>query len=243
MAANVYTPGSVELRGVRRSHPGFGFAASLTIRPGEFVGLTGASGAGKTTLLNLIGGIDRPDTGTLIVGGTDITGLRPAKLAAYRRTVGFVFQRCTLLAALTALDNVVAPALPYPTAWSKPERAASLLAAVGLTGREHKLPSQLSGGEKQRVAIARALVNGPALLLADEPTGNVDPGNAATILDLIAALRIDHAMTVILASHDPQVAARCDRLIRLADGAVADDLQLTGGPSPVATFRRITQLG
>jgi len=243
VAGIVYPQGLVELRGVRRSYQGFAFAASLTIRPGEFVGLTGASGAGKTTLMNLIGGIDRPSTGSVVVGGTDITGLRPAKLAAYRRKVGFVFQRCTLLPALTALDNVVAPVLPYPTAWPKRDRAASLLAAVGMVGREHKLPSELSGGEKQRVAIARALINSPALLLADEPTGNVDPGNAAAILDLIAALRINCAMTVILASHDAQVAARCDRLIRLADGVVADDIQLTGGPSPATTLRRVSKLG
>jgi putative ABC transport system ATP-binding protein len=243
VAGIVYPPVSVELRGVRRSYRGFAFAASLTIRPGEFVGLTGASGAGKTTLMNLIGGIDRPSTGSVVVGGTDITCLRAAKLAAYRRKVGFVFQRCALLPALTALDNVVAPVLPYPTGWPKRDRAASLLAAVGMAGREHKLPSELSGGEKQRVAIARALINTPALLLADEPTGNLDPGNAAAILDLIAALRINYAMTVILASHDAQVAARCDRLIRLADGAVADDIQLTGGPSPATTLRRVSKLG
>jgi putative ABC transport system ATP-binding protein len=216
---------------------------SLTIETGELVGLTGASGAGKTTLLNLMGAIDRPDAGTIRRDGTEVTALRGAAADRYRRTVGFVFQRCALLPALTALDNVLAPVLPFRTSWNKRDRAMDLLAAVGMEGREGALPAQLSGGERQRVAIARALVNTPALLLADEPTGNVDVGSGAAILDLLAGLRIEHAMTVVLASHAPQVAASCDRLIRLASGRVADDIQLTGGDSPASILRRISQLG
>jgi putative ABC transport system ATP-binding protein len=216
---------------------------SFTIEAGEFVSLTGASGAGKTTLLNMMGAIDRPDVGTIRRDGIEVTALRGAAADRYRRTVGFVFQHCVLLSALTALDNVIAPVLPFRTGWNKRDRAADLMAAVGLAGREGALPAQLSGGERQRVAIARALINTPELLLADEPTGNVDAGSAASILDLLTGLRIEHTMTVVLASHDPQVAARCERVIRLTGGRVAADMQLTGGESPVSILRRIGQLG
>jgi putative ABC transport system ATP-binding protein len=154
-----------------------------------------------------------------------------------------VFQRDTLLPALTALDNVVAPVLPYRTRWNKRDRAADLLAAVGLAGREQALPAHLSGGERRRVAIARALINTPAVLLADEPTGNADAASAAEILDLLVSLRIEHAMTVVLSSHDPQAAARCERLIRLTGGRVTDDIQLTCHEEPATILRRIGQLG
>jgi len=216
---------------------------SLTIEAGEFVGLTGASGAGKTTLLNLIGAVDRPDAGTVRRDGTEVTALRGAAADRYRRTVGYVFQRCALLPALTALDNVLAPVLPFRTSWNKRERAMDLLTAVGLAGREGTQPSRLSGGERHRVAIARALINMPSLLLADEPTGNVDPDCGAAILDLVAGLRIEHTMTVVLASHDPQVVARCERLIRLSGGRVASDIELVGGEPPASILRRISQLG
>jgi putative ABC transport system ATP-binding protein len=216
---------------------------SLTIAPGAVVALTGASGSGKSTLLHLIGAVERPDSGTITTGGTDVTTLRGASLAAYRRTVGFVFQRYNLLPALTALDNVIAPLLPYRTPFNKRERGRELLAAVGLAGREQSLPGRMSGGEQQRVAIARALVNTPALLLADEPTGNLDSANAADILQLLAALRRDHPMTVLLATHDPQVAAHAERLIRLRDGAVVDDIDLSGGAAPQEMIRRVGQLG
>jgi len=215
---------------------------SLTIEPGAFVSLTGASGSGKSTLLHLIGAIERPDSGTIISAGVEVTALRGGPLAAYRRTVGFVFQRYNLLPALTALDNVIAPVLPYRTSWNKRDRGRELLAAVGLAGREQSLPARMSGGEQQRVAIARALINTPALLLADEPTGNLDSQNAAEILDLLTSLREEHSMTIVLASHDPQIAARCERLIRLRDGAVVDDIELSGY-SVEEMIRRVGQLG
>ena len=242
---------AVELRGVSK-HYGIGKDqqvpaadnVSFTIAPGEFVALTGASGSGKSTLLHMIGAMERPDSGTIISGGTEVTALRGGQLAAYRRTVGFVFQRYNLLPALTALDNVIAPVLPYRTGWNKRERGRALLAAVGLDGREQSLPSRMSGGEQQRVAIARALVTTPLLLLADEPTGNLDSRNATEILGLLARLREEHQMTVILASHDPQVAARCERLIRLRDGAVIEEIELAGdGLSAEDVLRRAGQLG
>jgi putative ABC transport system ATP-binding protein len=216
---------------------------TLTIEAGEFVALTGASGSGKSTLLHMIGAIERPDSGTIISTGTEVTALRGAALADYRRTVGFVFQRYNLLPALTVLDNILAPVLPYRTSWNKGERARELLAAVGLAGRERSLPSRMSGGEQQRVAIARALINRPPLVLADEPTGNLDSRNATEIMDLLTRLRDDYQTTVVLASHDPQIAARCERLIRLRDGAVVDDIQLTEGYPVEEIVRRAVRLG
>jgi putative ABC transport system ATP-binding protein len=241
---------AIELRGVSK-HYGIGKDqrvpaaddVTLTVAAGAFVALTGASGSGKSTLLHLIGAMERPDAGTIVCGGVEVTGLRGGALAAYRRSVGFVFQRYNLLPALTALDNVIAPVLPYRTGWDKRERGRALLAAVGLSGREQSLPARMSGGEQQRVAIARALVNTPALLLADEPTGNLDSRNAGEILDLLAGLREEHPMTVVLASHDPQIAARSERLIRLRDGAVVDDLDLAAGYPAEDVLRRAGQLG
>jgi putative ABC transport system ATP-binding protein len=241
---------AIELREVSKSY-GIGkdqqiHAAddvSLTIGRGSFVALAGASGSGKSTLLHLIGAMERPDSGSIVAGGTDVTKLRGARLAAYRRTVGFVFQRYNLLPALSALDNIIAPLLPYRTAFSKRERGRELLAAVGLGGREHSLPGKMSGGEQQRVAMARALINDPALLLADEPTGNLDSVNATEILRLLASFRRDRTMTIVLATHDPQVAAQAERLVRLRDGAVVDDLDLTDGYPVDDVIRGVGQLG
>ena len=247
---SIEVPPAIELRQVSKYYgigKGERVAAaddvSLTVGAGALVALTGASGSGKSTLLHLIGAIERPDSGTIISSGTEVTALRGGALAAYRRTVGFVFQRYNLLPALTALDNVIAPVLPYRTGWNKRDRGRELLAAVGLAGRERSLPSRMSGGEQQRVAIARALVNTPSLLLADEPTGNLDSRNAAEILQLLTRLREEHAMTIVLASHDPQIAARCERLIRLRDGAVVDDIDLTNGYPAEDVIRRVGQLG
>ena len=243
-------PAAIELRGINKRY-GIGDGrevraaddVSLSIAQGSFIALTGASGSGKSTLLHLIGALERPDSGTILASGTDVTGLRGAPLAAYRRTVGFVFQRYNLLPALTALDNVIAPLLPYRTTFNKRERGRQLLAAVGLAGREQSLPAKMSGGEQQRVAIARALMNTPALLLADEPTGNLDSANAAEILQLLATLREQREMTIVLGTHDPQVAAHAERLIRLRDGAVIDDIALAEGYPVDDVIRRVGQLG
>jgi putative ABC transport system ATP-binding protein len=242
--------GALKLRGVTKwygaGEDGRVTAAdkvTLTIEAGAFVALTGTSGSGKSTLLHLIGGLERPDFGTIIVGRTEVTALRGKAQADYRRSVGFVFQRYNLLPGLTALDNVIAPVLPYRTSWDKRERARQLLAAVGLAGRERSLPARMSGGEQQRVAVARALINMPALLLADEPTGNLDSATATEILDLLARLRTEHHMTIVLASHDPQIAARSERLIRLSDGAIVDDIQLTRELPVEDIIRHVSQFG
>jgi putative ABC transport system ATP-binding protein len=250
MTATSPGSGTLELRGVCKRYgtgqSGQVIAAddvTFTVEAGAFVALTGASGSGKSTMLHMIGAIERPDSGTIIHNGTEVTALRGTALGDYRRTVGFVFQRYNLLPGLTALDNVIAPVLPYRTGWDKRQRASQLLAAVGLDGRERSLPSRMSGGEQQRIALARALINTPTLLLADEPTGNLDSANAASILELLARLRAEHHMTILLASHDPQIAARAERLIRLRDGAVVDDIQLTQDRPIEDIIRHISRLG
>jgi putative ABC transport system ATP-binding protein len=196
--------------------------------------VAGPSGSGKSTLLHVIGAMDTPDAGSIVVGGREVTALSRGEQAAYRRTIGFVFQRFHLLPALSVRDNVAAPVLPYRTAYDKFARASELLAAVGLGGRGNSLPSRLSGGEQQRVAIARALINEPGLLLADEPTGNLDSVTGAEIVNLILNLRSRRGMTVIVATHDPLVASRCDRVVKLRDGKVVDDVRV---PQDEATNR------
>lgn len=191
---------------------------SLQMDPGEVVAVTAPSGAGKSTLLHVLGAMDAPDSGTITVDGLEITALARGEQVRYRRTVGFVFQRFHLLPALNALDNVVAPTIPYRTNFDKARRGVELLVAVGLGDRTDALPAELSGGQQQRVAIARALVNEPRLLLADEPTGNLDSATGEDILDLLLGLNNERGMTIVLATHDPAVAARCGRTLRLLDG-------------------------
>jgi putative ABC transport system ATP-binding protein len=212
---------------------------SIALEGGATVAVTGPSGSGKSTLLHCLGAIERPDAGRIVVDDQDVTAMSRSQLATYRRRVGFVFQRFHLIPAMTALDNVMAPVLPYRTPFDKRDRARGLLEAVGLAGRENSLPSRLSGGQQQRVAIARALVNRPALLLADEPTGNLDSHTGAEILDLLLDLRGRYGMTVLVATHDPQIAVRCDRYLRLNDGRVSDDVTLDQGVEPATLLARI----
>ncbi len=214
----------------------------LEIRAGSVVALTGPSGSGKSTLLHLIGAIEQAGEGVITVDDVRITDLRRSALARYRQRVGFVFQRYHLLPALTVLDNVIAPMLARRGRKGHQERARELLDAVGLAGRERALPAQLSGGQQQRVAIARALMGAPGLLLADEPTGNLDSATGAQILDLLLDLRDRHGMTILLATHERAIAARCDRMIRLGDGQVVEDLDLTDGEDPADTYDRASRL-
>ncbi|MGR6319991.1 ABC transporter ATP-binding protein [Micromonospora soli] len=215
---------------------------SLEVAAGSVVALTGPSGSGKSTLLHLIGAIEQADRGTVTVDDVAVTALRRAALARYRQRIGFVFQRYHLLPALTVLDNVIAPVLPRRGRADHAARARELLDAVGLAGRERALPAQLSGGQQQRVAIARALMGAPRLLLADEPTGNLDSTTGAQILDLLLDLRDQHGMTILLATHERAIAARCDRLIRLGDGRIVEDVDLTDGEDPAETFDRAARL-
>ncbi|GIH06451.1 peptide ABC transporter ATP-binding protein [Rhizocola hellebori] len=217
-------------------------AISLDVAAGSVVGVTGPSGSGKSTLLHLIGAIEKVDSGSITVDGVEVTALRRRSLTAYRRTVGFVFQRYHLLPALTTLDNVLAPVLAYRVRYDKVARARELLEACGLAGRESAMPSQLSGGQQQRVAIARALIARPRLVLADEPTGNLDSGTGAEIMDLLLQIRQQFGTTMLIATHEQHISAQCDRLVRLRDGRVAEDLVLTDGEPADETLARISGL-
>lgn len=217
---------SVALRGVSRRYPGLIAldGVDLEVAPGEAVVLTGASGAGKSTVLHVTGGMDLPDEGSVEIDGEK---LLPRGLDAHRRRIGFVFQRFHLLPALTVLDNVLAPVLPRRVDFDRRERGMELLEAVGLGGRAHALPAELSGGQQQRVAVARALINRPGLLLADEPTGNLDSVIGREIIDLLMSLRERYGMTMLIATHDAEVAANGDRVVRLQDGRITSDQRIT----------------
>jgi putative ABC transport system ATP-binding protein len=196
---------------------------SLTIGEGEWLALMGPSGSGKSTLLNLIGGLDRPTDGEILVKGTDIGDLDDADLADWRAdNVGFIFQAYNLVPVLTASQNVELPLLLQPLSRAqRKEQVKNALALVGLTDRADHYPNQLSGGQEQRVAIARAIVTDPTLILADEPTGDLDATNAKSILDLMDALNKRHGKTIVMVTHDPSAAARAGRLVQLEKGALA----------------------
>jgi putative ABC transport system ATP-binding protein len=215
---------------------------TLSVDAGSVVGITGPSGSGKSTLLHVVGAMDDADSGSIDVAGCDITGLTRKEQVDYRRTIGFVFQRFHLLPALTVLDNVAAPVLPRRQQFDVDARASELVAAVGLAGREDSLPSRLSGGQQQRVAIARALINEPGLLLADEPTGNLDSQTGGEIIELLLELRERRGMTILVATHDPLIASRCDRIVRLRDGRIVDETIVGRGPPPEEVLQRIGRL-
>jgi ABC-type lipoprotein export system ATPase subunit len=196
----------------------------FAVQRGEFVALLGSSGAGKSTLLHLLGGLDRPNGGEIRFDGTRLAGLGSAELARLRnRKVGFVFQAYHLLPELDALENVCLPArLQRVSPAAAEKKGRDLLARVGLAARLDHKPYELSGGEQQRVAIARALINDPELILADEPTGNLDSQTGEGIIDLLCALRNDLRATLLIATHDARVAQRAPRVVRLVDGKVAE---------------------
>lgn len=196
----------------------------------EFVAIVGPSGCGKSTLLHLIAALDRPDEGSIRVAGHDLRAARD--LSHFRaRHVGMVFQLHNLLPSLSAAENVQVPMFELDrSARERRERAARLLAAVGLEGRDRSRPPQLSGGERQRVALARALANEPAILLADEPTGSLDSEAGRRVLDLIEALRGERGLTVLLVTHDPAVADRADRVVRMLDGRLAEPAERASVP-------------
>ncbi|HEV2558639.1 MAG TPA: ABC transporter ATP-binding protein [Microvirga sp.] len=208
-------------RGAARVHILKGI--SLGIGRGEAVGLVGPSGSGKSTLLMTMAGLERPDTGRVVVDGTDLSGLDEDGLARFRgRRIGIVFQAFNLIPTMTALENV---ALPLELAGEADafRRAEAEMRLVGLGERLHHYPAQLSGGEQQRVAIARAIVPSPAILVADEPTGNLDETTGESIVDLLFALKRDRGATLVLITHDLNLARRCDRMVRLRSGRVEAD--------------------
>ena len=196
---------------------------SLDVEPGEFVAITGPSGSGKSTLLGLIAGLDRPTAGSIRVDGVELASLDEDALARLRLAkVGYVFQSFHLIPTLTALENVAVP-LDLAGAPDADARASALLEEVGLKLRIGHYPAELSGGEQQRVALARAVANQPRLLLADEPTGNLDSATGAQIIDLLLGLHRRHGITLILVTHDPALAAHAGRVVELRDGRVVAD--------------------
>jgi putative ABC transport system ATP-binding protein len=216
----------LELHGVGRDMPSGDRVLTildgidLAIAPGESVAILGPSGSGKSTLLALMAGLDRPTRGEVLFDGTSLATMNEDALALLRRRrVGFVFQSFQLLQGASALDNVRVP-LDLLGRKDAAARAAALLAAVGLSDRAHHLPAQLSGGEQQRVAVARAFASEPDVLLADEPTGNLDASSGERVLELLADLRGRHGATLVLVTHDADVAARADRRIHLRDGRI-----------------------
>jgi putative ABC transport system ATP-binding protein len=194
---------------------------SLQVAPGEFVVIAGSSGSGKTTLLTLLSGLDHPSSGRVFIDGSDITGASEDELAPLRnRMIGFVFQSFHLVPSMTARENIMFPAelLGRPDAG---EKTRQLLQRVGLLDRADNLPSQLSGGEKQRVSLCRAMINDPKLLFADEPTGNLDSQNGRLVLTQLLELKAEQGATLILVTHNPEIAAAADRVLTLKDGRLS----------------------
>ena len=227
-------PPLIRLRGVGKSYPAAGGAfhalsdVTLDIHPGEFVAVVGPSGSGKSTLLNLLAGIDRAGSGELSIAGQDLRALPERELSRWRgRAVGVVFQFFQLLPTLTALENVMLP-MDFCDQWpaaGRPERARALLERLGVADQADKFPSALSGGQQQRVALARALANSPALILADEPTGNLDSVNAEALLALLAELAREQGVTIVMVTHEAAALGQVQRSLRLRDGRLVEDRQ------------------
>jgi putative ABC transport system ATP-binding protein len=215
-----YTMGDVDVHALR--------GVSLTINEGEFVAIMGASGSGKSTTMNIIGCLDRPTKGTYILDGQDVSELSKDERADIRcQKIGFVFQGFNLLSRTSALENVELPMLylGVPTA-KRDQRAMEALAAVGLAGREQNHPNQLSGGQQQRVAVARSLVNNPALILADEPTGNLDSRTSVEVMEIFQRLNRERGITLVLVTHEPDIANYAQRVVVFKDGKIKKDYQI-----------------
>jgi putative ABC transport system ATP-binding protein len=213
---------------------------------GEFVAITGPSGCGKSTFLNLLGGLDRPTAGEIELGGRRVDGFSEARWAHVRRTeIGFVFQFFNLIANLSVADNVELPGLLAGLSTREAKaRRTELLDTLGIAEHAQQPPGRLSGGQQQRVAIARALINRPRVLLADEPTGNLDSASARDVMALLRTMHDERGQTIVLVTHDARVAARADRVITMRDGAIANETRLDAGRGDVAaTVSRLMQLG
>ncbi|MFN2406694.1 MAG: ABC transporter ATP-binding protein [Pyrinomonadaceae bacterium] len=217
----VYTMGDVEVHALR--------GVSLTIREGEFVAIMGASGSGKSTTMNIIGCLDRPTRGTYILDGQDVSQLSKDERADIRlQKIGFVFQGFNLLSRTSALENVELPLLYMGIdAETRHQRAMEALGAVGLAGREQNHPNQLSGGQQQRVAVARSLVNNPALILADEPTGNLDSRTSVEVMEIFQRLNREREITLVLVTHESDIAQYAQRIVVFKDGKIKNDVPVT----------------
>ncbi len=216
----IYKMGEIEVRALD--------GVDIQIERGSIVSIMGPSGSGKSTLMNLLGCLDRPSNGEYILDGVNVAKMKDDQLAEVRnRKVGFVFQSFNLLSRQSALSNVELPLRYAGITKNRREKAIEALTAVGLGDRIHHRPTELSGGQQQRVAIARALINDPAIIMADEPTGNLDSKSGKEIMELILSLNQTHKTTIIIVTHDPGVAEQTQRIIRLKDGKVAEEMEET----------------
>lgn len=231
-----YTMGDVEVHALR--------GISVTIREGEFVAIMGTSGSGKSTTMNIIGCLDRPTKGSYILDGQDVSEMSKDERADIRnRKLGFVFQGFNLLSRTSALENVELPMLYAGlNAAERHRRATEALASVGLAGREHNHPNQLSGGQQQRVAIARSLVNDPALILADEPTGNLDSRTSVEVMEIFQRLNRERGITLILVTHESDIAEYADRVIVFKDGKIKKDFAVENPRSAAEELRNLPEV-
>jgi putative ABC transport system ATP-binding protein len=228
-----YTMGDVEVHALR--------GISLTIREGEFVAIMGASGSGKSTTMNIIGCLDRPTRGSYTLDGQDVSEMSKDERADIRcEKIGFVFQGFNLLSRTSALENVELPMLYAGVATAqRDQRALEALASVGLAGREQNHPNQLSGGQQQRVAVARALVNNPALILADEPTGNLDSRTSVEVMEIFQRLNRERGITLVLVTHEPDIAQYAQRVVVFKDGRIQKDYQIDEPRDAAAELRNL----
>jgi putative ABC transport system ATP-binding protein len=228
-----YTMGDVDVHALR--------GVSLTIREGEFVAIMGASGSGKSTTMNILGCLDRPTRGTYILDGEDVSEMSKDERADIRcQKIGFVFQGFNLLSRTSALENVELPMLYLGVETAeRHQRAMDALAAVGLAGREQNHPNQLSGGQQQRVAVARSLVNNPALILADEPTGNLDSRTSVEVMEIFQRLNRERGMTLVLVTHEPDIAQYAQRVVVFKDGKIKKDYQIDEQRDAAAELRNL----
>jgi putative ABC transport system ATP-binding protein len=232
----VYTMGDVEVHALR--------GISLTIREGEFVAIMGASGSGKSTTMNIIGCLDQPTRGRYILDGQDVSLMTKDERADIRnRKLGFVFQGFNLLSRTSALENVELPMLYAGVdGEERRKRAMEALGSVGLVGREHNHPNQLSGGQQQRVAIARSLVNHPALILADEPTGNLDSRTSIEVMEIFQKLNREQGITLVLVTHEPDIAEYADRVVVFKDGRIKKDYEIAERRDAAEELKRLPKV-
>jgi len=232
----VYRLGKIEVQALR--------GLNMSVKEGEVVAIIGPSGSGKTTLLNIAGGLDQATAGSVLVGGSEVTGLSPPQLIDYRRkTVGHIFQTLNLIPTLSAAENIELPMIAMGVGRGKrSERVKTLLDVVGLTPRASHKPDELSGGEQQRVAIAAALANDAPVVLADEPTGELDTVNAKIVVDYLAKVSRELGKTVVMVTHDPNVAREADRILRIEDGTIKAALTPAQVLEPVAAISYVDQL-
>jgi putative ABC transport system ATP-binding protein len=232
----VYRLGKVEVQALR--------GLNMSVKEGEVIAIIGPSGSGKTTLLNIVGGLDQATAGSVTVGNAEVTGLPPSQLIDYRRkTVGHIFQALNLIPTLSAAENIELPMIAMGVnSSSRSARVKTLLEVVGLTPRASHKPDELSGGEQQRVAIAAALANDAPVILADEPTGELDTVNAKIVVDYLVKVSRDMGKTVVMVTHDPNVAREADRILRIEDGAIKAALTPAQVLEPVAALSYVDQL-